>query len=334
MSARQPVVLAAVTSSLRSFRWVTVILFVTYLLSAVTIVQPGEVAMILRFGKLVGVTQDEQVRKPGLLFAWPYPIDRVIRIAIKEEVEVLIQDLWKPLDDSRPAIDAIDPLQEGYCLSGDQNILQAKLVAKYRIDDPVAYGLMIQDPQMLVHDVVMAATSQTVAGWHVDDALRLRDDRLQRNLSMLVHAAAQKKLDDASSGIILSALQFKEIHPPRHLRAEFEKAQSARVEKETRRREAEGFAATQIPQAEAERNRLIKEALANASNLKARATAEVSVFQMLHQEYRRDPTSTKERIYREATQQIMGQIGKRFLLPTQRSSNSVRIVVSESDGAP
>jgi len=334
MSARQPIVLNALTSSLRSFRWITVLLFAVYLLSAVTIIQPGEVAMILRFGKLAGATRDARIHKPGLLFAWPYPIDRVIRVPIKEEVEVLIQDLWKPLADSGPALDTIDPLQEGYCLTGDQNILQTRMVAKYRIDDPIAYALFLRDPQLLVHDAVMAATSETIAGWRVEDVFRLRDDRLQRNLSTLVQETAQVKLNDVSSGIILSSVEFKEIHPPRHLRAEFERAQSARVEKETRRREAEGFAASQIPQAEAERNRLIKEALANATILKARATAEVSVFQTLHQEYRRDPTSTRERIYREATQQIMAQIGKRFLLPAQRSSHSVRIVVSESDGAP
>ena len=64
----------------------------------------------------------------------------------------------------------INPLVEGYCLTGDQNLLQARLVAKFRITDPVAFALSIESPAMLVHDAVMAATTETIAGWPVDDA--------------------------------------------------------------------------------------------------------------------------------------------------------------------
>ncbi len=334
MKPRQTIVLEAIASSLRSFRWVALVLFVVYLLSATMIVQPGEVALVLRFGRLVGVTREEQIRQPGLLFAMPFPIDRVIRVAIKEEGEVLVQNLWKSLNDTGPVADAIDPLKEGYCLTGDQNIVQARLVAKYRIDDPIAFALSIENPKGLVHDAVMAAATQNIAGWRVNDVLRLRDDLTQKNLASLVQQAAQSRLDGTGCGLILSALEFKEIHPPRHLRAEFEKAQSARVEKDTMRREAEGFAASKIPQAEAERNRLVKEAMANGSYLQSQATAEVSVFQSLYDEYRRDPTLTQERIYREALQQIMSQIGKRFLLPPRQRTGDVRIYISESETSP
>ena len=333
MKPKQPIFLEAFASALRSFRWVALILFVVYLLSATMVVQPGEVALVLRFGKLVGATREDQIRRPGLLLAMPYPIDRVIRVPIKEEGEVLIQELWKSLTEGGPPTTTIDPLKEGYCLTGDQNILQARLVAKFRIDDPIAYALSIENPRGLVHDAVMAATTQNIAGWHVNDALRLRDDQTQKNLATVVQQSAQTRLDDASCGLILSALEFKEIHPPRHLRTEFERAQSARVEKETRRREAEGFASSKIPQAEAERNRLVKEAMANASTLRARATAEVSVYQTIYNEYRRDPTLTQERLHREALQQIMGQIGTRFLLPPRQHPGDVRIFISESENA-
>ena len=331
MMPKQTIVLEAFASALRSFRWVALALFVVYLLSATVVVQPGEVALVLRFGRLHGATREEQIRRPGLLFALPFPIDRVIRVPVKEEGEVLIDELWKSLAEGGPVVDAIDPLKEGYCLTGDQNILQARLVAKYRIDDPVAFALMIENPKGLVHDAVMAAATSNIAGWRVDDALRLRDDQTQKNLAALVQQSAQVRLDKAESGLMLSALEFKEIHPPRHLRVEFERAQSARVEKDTRKREAEGFASSKVPQAEAERNRLVKEAMANASFLRARATAEVSVFQTLYDEYRRNPTLTQERIHREALQQVMSQIGKRFLLPPRERPGDVRIFISESE---
>jgi membrane protease subunit HflK len=143
----------------------------------------------------------------------------------------------------------------------------------------------------------------------------------------------QERLDKTNCGLVLSALEFKEIHPPRHLRTEFERAQSARVEKDTRKREAEGFASSKVPQAEAERNRLVKEAMANASFLRARATAEVAVFETLRNEYRRNPKMTRERIYREALQQVMSQIGNRYLLPPANPGGDLRIYVSEQENS-
>src|SRR5262249_28104750 len=151
-------------------------LFVYFLCSNVTVVQPGEVALVLRLGKLVGANRDEQVRQPGLLLAFPYPIDQVLRVPVKQEGEGLITGFSKPPSQGA-AEDAIDSQQEGYCLTADQNIVQALLVARYRITDPVAFTLQTDRPQALLRNATVAAVTQTVNGWRVDDALRLRRER-------------------------------------------------------------------------------------------------------------------------------------------------------------
>lgn len=334
MKQKRPVVLEAIASGLRSFRWLALVLFVAYLCSNITLVQPGEVALVLRLGKLDGSTAAEQIKQPGILFAFPVPIDRVVRVPVKAEGEVQVEELWKPLADSAMNSELINPLVEGYCLTGDQNLLQARLVAKFRITDPVAFALSIDNPVGFVHDAVMAAATETIAGWPVDDALRLRDEKTHESLAPLVLGKAQARLDASNCGLTLSALEFKEIHPPRHVRAEFEKVQSARVEKATRRREADGFAAKEGPRAAAERDRLVKEALANSSGLRARAAAEASVFLALQEEHRHNPRLVAERLYLEALETVMAQIGKRYLLPPQSRPGDVRIYVAEPGGSP
>lgn len=334
MTRKRPIILEAVASGLRSFRWVALALLLVYVCSDFTVVRPGEVALVLRLGKLEGATRDEQIKQPGLLLAFPAPIDRVIRVPVKEEGEVVVGDLWKGLSSAGPVSETINPLKEGYCLTGDQNLLQARLVARYRISDPVAFALSVEEPLALVRDVVMAAATQTILRWSVDDALRLRNERTQEGLAPLVQRAAQARLDAVGCGLTLSALEFKEVHPPRHVRAEFEKVQSSRIEKETRRREAEGFAASEVPKAEAERDRLVKEAMAGGSALRARATAETSVFKALHEEYQRNPQLVRERTYREALQTVMGQLGKRYLLPPRTRPGDVRIFVSDAETSP
>lgn len=334
MTRKRPIVLEAVASGLRSFRWVALVLLVLYLGSDITVVRPNEVALVLRLGQLVGDTPEEQIQQPGLLFAFPYPIDRVIRVPVKEEGEVIIADLAKAAGESGPASDVINPLKEGYCLTGDQNILQARLAAKYRITDPVAFALLIERPQDLVRDAVLAAATETMTHWRVDDVLRLRDERTQENLATRIQRSAQTRLDTLKCGLTLSALEVKEIQPPRQVKAAFEQVQSARVEKATKRRDADGFAASEIPKAEAERDRLINEAIANGSKLRARATAEVSVFAALQAEHRRNPRLVRERLYRDTVDAVMAQIGKRYFLPPQARPGDVRIYLSEPEGPP
>jgi membrane protease subunit HflK len=334
MNRQPPIVLQSFASALASFRWVAIVLFAVYLLSNTTLIQPGEVALVLRLGKLHGATREAQIKRPGLLLAWPEPIDRVIRVPVKTEGEVVVEELWEPLVTGGGGSDALDPMKEGYCLTGDQNILQPRVVAKYHIDDPVAYALLIDNPERIVHDAVATAATETIAGWRVDDALRLRNEQTQEHLAALVKREAQGRLDRLNCGLLLSALEFNEIHPPRHVRADFERAQSAKVQKETLRREAEGFAASEAPKAEAERNRLIREAEANGNVRRAQATAELSVFKSLNDEYRHDPALAQERVYREALREVVTRVGKRYLLTPKTRPGDVRILISEAEATP
>ena len=84
-------------------------------LSGIRVVKSGEVAMILRFGKLVGNTYEEQVHEPGLLFAFPYIIDEVITVPTGNVMEQVVTTHYTsgPMTSLR---------NNGYVITGDQNI--------------------------------------------------------------------------------------------------------------------------------------------------------------------------------------------------------------------
>ena len=63
------------------------------LLSGITVIKPDEVAVILRWGRLVGDTPALQEHGPGLLFAFPRPVDRVVRVQVKHVWEVPVTTL-------------------------------------------------------------------------------------------------------------------------------------------------------------------------------------------------------------------------------------------------
>lgn len=310
----RPIALEGLRAGLRIFRWVILLLFVCFWFSGIQEVEQDQVGLLLRFGRLRGRTPAAQVHEPGLLLAFPYPIDRVIQVPAKQEGEIVINEVWKEIENTA-ASDRIDPVLEGYCLTGDQNIVQAQVVVKYRISDPAAFRLRTADPPAVLHDVVLASLTQVLSGWKVDDVLRFQRETSSQadqteGLAGAVWSRAQQRLDRLDCGMTISALEFKQLHPPRHVIAEFRDVQSAAIDVETKKREAEGFASREIPKAQAERNRLIQAAAAYQNTLNARAMEEYSVFEQLHSEYQKNPELVRNRIYLETLEQVLAGVGK------------------------
>ena len=67
-----------------------VVVVICIALSGLKIVDSGNVAVILRFGEIVGDSYEEQVHKPGLLLAFPYIIDEVVMIPTDSVIEQLV----------------------------------------------------------------------------------------------------------------------------------------------------------------------------------------------------------------------------------------------------
>lgn len=328
MSARRakptPVVFQGLDAGLRMFRWVVLVLLVLFLLSGFTQnwVPSDRVGLLLRFGRLSGASRADQIRTPGLVPSFPYPIDQLFLVPGPDrEGEVTIDEVWKPIGELA-ALDKINPIAEGYCLTGDQNVIQARLVARYRVTDPIRFRLFMDTgvPEGVLHEAVLAALTRTVAGWEVDDVLRQQrggdgGPGTMESLAVVVQRRAQERLDEVDCGLQLSALEFKEIHPPRHVVAAFRDVQNARIEIETKKREAEGFVLGKIPAAEAEANRLVKSAMAYENTLNASASAELSVFEQVYAEYRNNPGVVRQRLLMETLEEVLTNVGRRIYLP-------------------
>ena len=75
---------------------------VLYALSGISVIKSDEVAVVLRWGRLVGATPALQEHGPGLLFALPRPVDQVVRVQVKHVWEVPVSTLapdrnrWMP----------------------------------------------------------------------------------------------------------------------------------------------------------------------------------------------------------------------------------------------
>jgi membrane protease subunit HflK len=283
------------------------------------------VAVVLRWGRLVGETPALQEHGPGLLFAFPRPIDRVVRVPVKHVSELAVETLASP--SSGPAEMTLDPLREGYALTGDQNIVHVQMQVRYRVRDTAEWAFYGPRSDDALRTEVTAAMVRSLGEMGVDRALS--DGR--KDLIAAAARRAQAGLDAAHSGLELSSLELTKLAPPSALARDFDAVQSAYIGAETMQKDAEAFAATVIPEAQAGANSLLQSARGDLDTEFSRAQGEAGAFLALDREYRANPMVVRERLYREAVERAIGAAGsiKWVPPPTGGKYNGFRITLTE-----
>ncbi|MCK4257833.1 MAG: FtsH protease activity modulator HflK [Halanaerobiales bacterium] len=302
-------------------RWVSLIIIVGLLFSGVTFVQPSEVALILRFGKLVGNTPAEQIHQPGLLFAFPYLVDQVIRLSAKRVQEVVIDGLY-----SYEEIGNV--INSGYALTGDENIVFVNAIIKYQITDPIKYGLQVDEPKEILRGLITSSLTENITCLSVDYVLA----EGKKELANMVLQDSQQLVDGIDLGIQLIALEFTSLQPPEEVKKEFDLVTSTYVEKETMLKEAYGYKEQRIPYAIADRNAMIQSATARKVERIAQAKLNVAQFYGLLEEYEKNPEMIRQRIYLEKTEKIIQQVADRIFLPGEGSGVKIILPFISNDG--
>lgn len=289
-----------------------------YAFSGVKSIQPNESAIVLRLGKIVGKTEADRVRGAGLLVAFPHPIDEVVRVRVREVHELEISDLWHSAElgeDGRVSQKnmppSMDPTEEGYCITGDQYIVQPKVTVKYQVNDLLSFALLQENPEQLIRNVVMTEFTQKIGSMSVDDVLTGGKKRLVNS----VLKATQDILDTLNTGISLLSIEFKEVVPPRQVLQAFQNVVSAGIQRKTEVEKAKSYRAEEIPRAESEANTIIHQAEAYRLSLLAKARSEVTDFESLLIQYRKDPEVVRRRLYQEAIEEIFSSVGRQYLVP-------------------
>ena len=149
---------------------IMIVLVVAFLVSGFETVGSEEQAIVLRFGKIRGVGE-KRLLGPGPHWILPYPIDEIVKIPVKTQVNLPIDSFWYFQTQSEilsgqqrpvPPNQALEPLRDGYCITrgekrieaasadvpgiqggvntgsdgSDYNIVHTKWQLTYQIDDP------------------------------------------------------------------------------------------------------------------------------------------------------------------------------------------------------
>lgn len=297
---------AIVNTAIQYCKWLILILVVLICCSGIRVINNYEVGVVLRFGRLVGDTQEEQIKQPGLLLAFPYVIDEVIKVPVGKVQEVSITTHAAAADPTYA-----DIASTGYLITGDENILHINATLKYRITDPVQYALYNSAPQDTINGVVSGVMASCASSDSVDGLLTDQKEEYAQE----VIRQSQVRLDQLDLGVTVIGLEFQSITPPNALKYHFDQVNAAYVEKETKIQEAKQYREKVVPDAKATADTMVTDAQINQSQKLTTANDRVAEFYGLLEEYQRNQDVVQERVFREKVTAILNKMGGKLVLP-------------------
>lgn len=287
-----------------------------YFLTGIYIVNPGEQAVIRRFGAVLPQTISE-----GIHYRLPSPIDQVQKVSVSE---VRRADIGMSLPEHVHQMD--DVPQEIQLLTGDENIITSQAIVHYKVKDAAKFLYNVNgNSEQLVRYSVEAALVKAMANMAVDDILSTEKVQAQN----FIMQQTQETLDSYDAGIQITAFNIQAITPPDAVAAAFLDVTTAKEEKEKAINEANGYYNSMIPKARAEANTLLSQAEAYKAEQVNIATGEADKFLSMLLEYQNNSRiytqdTTKYRLLLETFEKILPKV-KKYIVDSSDGSVDVKM---------
>ena len=268
-------------------------------------VQSEELGVVLRFGKHVRTVQ------PGLNYHLPYPIETVL---LPKALRVSTLSIgMRVVDDSRRGGGTTirDVPEESLMLTGDENIVDVDFTVLWRIKpDGVGNFLFnIQNPEGTVKAVAESAMRDLIGRSTIQPILT----GARTTIEAAVLELMQKTLDSYGSGILIQQVQMRKVDPPSQVIDSFRDVQAARADLERLQNEAQTYANRVVPDARGRAAQILQVAEGYREQVVAEAKGQSSRFLSVYEAYKKAPNVTRERIYLETMEKILGGADKLVL---------------------
>jgi len=234
----------ALRASFNVLKLIMFVLVVLFLLSGVQFIDDREEAVVLRFGDFV---DGRHTRPPGPSLALPYPIDETLRVPVRQDNEVKIEDHFlalkererdKPLSEVRRS--TLDPTKDGALMTRDNGLVHVRWRLVYRIENLVDFVTRVADGGTTDAEALLKAVLDNAA-IHVA-AAEYTAEEITRNkaneMASLIRAMVNERLEELGTGITVVTLEPDTTVPVATLRA-FQAVSSAENKKQKRIREAQ-----------------------------------------------------------------------------------------------
>ncbi|MEM0514991.1 FtsH protease activity modulator HflK [Pseudoalteromonas sp. YIC-827] len=257
---------------------VVIIALIIWALSGFYTVKEAERGVVLQFGKFA------RIAEPGLRWKATF-IENVI-----------------PVD-----IEAVRSLSaSGFMLTEDENVVSVEFEVQYRVLDPYLYKYSVTDADHSLQQALDSALRYVVGHAKMDQVLTTGRELVRQQTWEELNGI----IEPYKLGLVVTDVNFKDSRPPAEVKDAFDDAIAAQEDEERFIREAEAYAREIEPRARGQVTRMTQEAEAYRERVTLEAQGEVARFEKLLPEYASAKQVTRQRLYLETMEQVLGNSSK------------------------
>ena len=245
-------------------------------------VDAREQAVVQRFGKYQAVTG------PGLHWRIPFPVDSITKVRSKEVKSVAYS---------------------AKVLTADLNLVEMQFGVQYQLRDPYNFLFKVRDSEETLREVSESAIREVVGRSSLESVFVSNRQQITANTKELV----QRTLDQYNAGIAVTSVNLTDIQVPDAVAPSQRDANKALADRERLVKEAAAYASGILPVAEGNAQRQLLEAQAYKSQVVSIAEGEASRFEQFATAYAAAPQVTRQRLYIEAVEAVLGKTQKIIL---------------------
>lgn len=267
----------------------------------------GEQGIELRLG------QYKRTTEAGLHWHMPSPIETVeiINVQSVNTVEVGYRSRGGSSNTTVP--------REALMLTKDENIIDIQFAVLYDVKSPTDLMFNVADQiETVVRQATESAVRETIGKNTMDFAITEGRAAIAAETQTLL----QQILDRYQTGVNVRSVEMQDAQPPTEVKDAFDDAVRAREDEQRLKNLAEAYSNDVIPRARGLAVRATQEAEGYKASTIARAEGEASRFDQIRSEYAKAPIVTRDRLYIETMQAVLGSTSK-MVIDQKQGGNSV-----------
>lgn len=248
-------------------------------------IKEQEQAVLITLGNAKAVTE------PGLHFKIPF-IQQV------KKVNTTIQGFAIGYDEASDTSNEAESLM----ITSDYNFVNVDFYVEYRFSDPVKAVYASKEPVKILKTISQSCIRSVIGSYPVDDVLTTGKNEIQGKIKEEIIT----KLDEHDLGIQLVNITIQDSEPPTvEVMEAFKAVETAKQGKETTLNNANKYRNEQLLNAKASADRIVQAAEAERTERINEAEAQVARFNAMYEEYIKNPTITKQRMFYETMEEVL-----------------------------
>jgi membrane protease subunit HflK len=264
---------------------------VVWLASGFYIVDEGRRGVVTRFGKYTETTL------PGPRWHLPFPVEAVQLVDFSQVKTIEIGYRNTPKNKVE---------REAVMLTDDENIIDIQFAVQYNLKSAEDFVFKNNRPDQIVQYLAETAIREVVGKSKMDFALYEGREQIAKQTEQLM----QQMLDRYETGVFVQKVTLQTVLPPDKVQAAFDDAVKAGQDRERLKNEGQAYANDVVPRARGMASRLLEEANGYNTEVVQKSEGDASRFRQILVEYQKAPAVTRDRLYLDMMQSVLGSSPK------------------------